>query len=132
MPALDLALVALFLVSGIREGEAVALGMASVTGPAAARRLEVVGKGGKTRTIPTDPSLEGVLAAYLTQDDVRVRGSPGGRRPARRGSNRLDRPVGPRVSPLSAPLCPYKHPGRGRHAGDQAGPVKGGAGNLGG
>ncbi len=32
-PERDLALVALFLVSGIRTGEAVALGMASVTGP---------------------------------------------------------------------------------------------------
>ena len=63
-PERDLALVALFLVSGIREGEAVALGMASVAGPAGARRLEVVGKGGKPRTIPVDPALEQVLAVY--------------------------------------------------------------------
>ncbi len=63
-PERDLALVALFLVSGIREGEAVALGVASVTGPAGARRLEVVGKGDKARSIPIDPALEAVLAVY--------------------------------------------------------------------
>jgi len=63
-PERDLALVALFLVSGIREGEAVALGMASIAGPAGARRLEVTGKGGKARTIPIDPALERVLALY--------------------------------------------------------------------
>lgn len=70
-PERDLALVALFLVSGIREGEAVALGMASITGPAGARRLEVTGKGNKTRTIPIDPSLERVLAVYQATRVVR-------------------------------------------------------------
>ena len=63
-PERDLALVALFLVSGIREGEAVALGMASIAGPAGARRLEVTGKANKSRAIPIDPALEEVLAAY--------------------------------------------------------------------
>jgi len=63
-PERDLALVALFLVSGIREGEAVALGMASIAGPDGARRLEVTGKANKSRTIPIDPALEQVLAAY--------------------------------------------------------------------
>jgi len=65
-PERDLAVVALFLVSGIREGEAVALGMASIGGPVGARRLEVTGKGDKSRTIPIDPSLEEVLDAYQT------------------------------------------------------------------
>jgi site-specific recombinase XerD len=63
-PERDLALVALFLVSGIREGEAVALGMASIAGPAGAQRLEVTGKANKTRSIPIDPALEAVLADY--------------------------------------------------------------------
>jgi site-specific recombinase XerD len=63
-PERDLALVALFLVSGIREGEAVALGVASLAGPAGARRLEVTGKGNKSRSIPIDAALENVLAAY--------------------------------------------------------------------
>jgi len=70
-PERDLALVALFLVSGIREGEAVALGMASIAGPAGARRLEVTGKGDKTRTIPVDPSLERVLGAYQASRSTR-------------------------------------------------------------
>ena len=63
-PERDLALVALFLVTGIRQGEAVALGMASIAGPLGARRLEVTGKGDKTRTIPIDVALERVLALY--------------------------------------------------------------------
>jgi len=63
-PERDLALVALFLVSGIREGEAAALGMASIVGSDGARRLEVTGKANKSRTIPIDPALEQVLAAY--------------------------------------------------------------------
>jgi len=70
-PERDLALVALFLVSGIREGEAVALGMASIAGPAGARRLEVTGKGDKSRTIPVDPALETVLAAYQASRTTR-------------------------------------------------------------
>jgi len=70
-PERDLALVALFLVSGIREGEAVALGMASIAGPAGARRLEVTGKGDKSRTIPVDPALETVLAAYQASRTAR-------------------------------------------------------------
>ena len=65
-PERDLALVALFLVSGIREGEAVALNMASITGPSGARRLEVIGKGDKPRTIPIDPTLDQVLDTYQT------------------------------------------------------------------
>jgi integrase/recombinase XerD len=63
-PERDLALVALFLASGIREGEAVALTVASIAGPPGARRLEVLGKGNKSRSIPIDPALENVLAAY--------------------------------------------------------------------
>ena len=70
-PERDLALVALFLVSGIREGEAVGLGMASLTGPPGARRLEVTGKGDKARTIPIDPTLERVLAVYQTSRAAR-------------------------------------------------------------
>jgi site-specific recombinase XerD len=70
-PERDLALVALFLVSGIREGEAVALGVASLAGPAGARRLEVTGKGNKSRSIPIDPALEDVLASYQASRAVR-------------------------------------------------------------
>lgn len=82
-PERDLALIALFLVSGIREGEAVALGMASIVGPVGARRLEVTGKGDKTRTIPVDVALESVLALY--QDS----------RAARFADHDLDHPATP-------------------------------------
>jgi len=53
-PQWDLALVATFCATGIREGEAVARRMASVAGEAGARHLEVVGKGSKARSIPID------------------------------------------------------------------------------
>ena len=66
-PQRDLALVAVFCVTGIREGEAVALGMASIEGPAGARHLVVVGKGNKARSIPVDAALETVLDAYLAE-----------------------------------------------------------------
>jgi integrase len=64
-PERDLALVGTFCVTGIREGEAVALTMGSLEGTPGARRLQVVGKGGKTRAIPVEGGLEEVLEAYL-------------------------------------------------------------------
>lgn len=70
-PRRDLALVAVFCVTGIREGEAVALGMASMEGPAGARHLAVVGKGNKARSIPVDAALETVLDAYLADRAIR-------------------------------------------------------------
>ncbi len=70
-PERDLALVALFLVSGIRAGEAVSLGMASLAGPSGACRLEVIGKGDKTRTIPVDAALETVLGSYQASRTAR-------------------------------------------------------------
>ncbi len=66
-PARDLALVATFCVTGIREAEAVSLDVGSLAGEPGARRLEVVGKGGKARPIPIDPTLEEVLESYQAQ-----------------------------------------------------------------
>jgi integrase/recombinase XerD len=63
-PERDLALVATFCVTGVRAGEAVALGMLSVQGRPGARHLEVPGKGGATRAIPVDSALEAVLDDY--------------------------------------------------------------------
>jgi integrase/recombinase XerD len=63
-PARDLAVIATFCVTGIREAEAVGLDMGSLSGEAGARRLEVVGKGGKARPIPIDAALDSVLEAY--------------------------------------------------------------------
>jgi site-specific recombinase XerD len=63
-PARDLALVATFCVTGVREAEAVGLDVGSLQGELGARRLEVVGKGGKARPIPVASTLEEVLSAY--------------------------------------------------------------------
>jgi integrase/recombinase XerD len=63
-PARDLAVIATFCVTGIREAEAVGLDIGSLSGEPGARRLEVVGKGGKARPIPVDGALENVLAGY--------------------------------------------------------------------
>lgn len=66
-PARDLALVATFLVTGIRLSEAVNLNLGSLDGPPGARRLIVVGKGNKPRTVPIEDSLEELLMRYLTE-----------------------------------------------------------------
>jgi site-specific recombinase XerD len=77
------ALVATFLVTGIRLGEALALTTQSVDGPPGARRLRVVGKGGAARSIPVDDSLEALVVAYLEsrrkrfpRRDPHARGAP--------------------------------------------------------
>jgi site-specific recombinase XerD len=63
-PTRDLAVIATFCVTGIREAEAAGLDVGSLAGEAGARRLEVRGKGGKVRPVPIDPALERVLDAY--------------------------------------------------------------------
>jgi integrase/recombinase XerD len=63
-PARDLALLATFCVTGIREAEAVGLDIGSLSGEPGARRLEVRGKGGKSRPIPIDAVLDSVIDAY--------------------------------------------------------------------
>jgi integrase/recombinase XerC len=73
-PARDLAVIATFCVTGIREAEAVGLNVASVSGETGARRLEVVGKGGKARPIPIDAVLEQVLAGYQKERSDRFPG----------------------------------------------------------
>ncbi len=64
-PQRDVAVVATFCVTGIRLAELLSLTMSSIDGPVGARRLTVIGKGNKARTIPIDPALETVLDAYL-------------------------------------------------------------------
>ena len=48
-----------------------ALSVASIAGPTGARRLEVAGKGNKSRSIPIDPALENVFAAYQSSRAAR-------------------------------------------------------------
>lgn len=64
-PSRDLALVATFCVTGVREAEAAALSIGSLAGDRGARRLEVLGKGSKMRAVPVDPALEVVVDRYL-------------------------------------------------------------------
>lgn len=73
-PARDLAVIAAFCVTGIREAEAAALDMGSLVGEPGARHLEVRGKGGKVRPIPIDAALETVLAVYLEERKARFSG----------------------------------------------------------
>jgi site-specific recombinase XerD len=63
--------VATFCVTGIREAEAVGLDIGSLSGEPGARRLEVVGKGGKARPIPIDPVLDEVLSGYQKERAAR-------------------------------------------------------------
>lgn len=66
-PARDLAVIATFCVTGIREAECSGLNLGSLAGDSGARRIEVRGKGGKVRPIPVTATLEKVLADYLRE-----------------------------------------------------------------
>ncbi|MFN0089098.1 MAG: tyrosine-type recombinase/integrase [Acidimicrobiales bacterium] len=70
-PARDVALVAAFLVTGIRLSEAIDLTMGSLGGPPGARRIAVTGKGDKTRTIPIEGAFEDLLRVYLEERAAR-------------------------------------------------------------
>lgn len=70
-PARDLALVATFCVTGIREAEAAGLSLGSLAGEAGARRMEVRGKGAKVRPVPIDDSLDAVIGTYLAERAAR-------------------------------------------------------------
>ncbi|MFY1631875.1 tyrosine-type recombinase/integrase [Solwaraspora sp. WMMB335] len=64
-PERDLTVVALALCAGLRLSELLALRVASLAGRADERRIEVVGKGGRPRTVPVEPALDGVVRDYL-------------------------------------------------------------------
>jgi integrase/recombinase XerC len=64
-PERDLAVLATLLLTGVRSAELLSLTQSSLVGPAGERRLHVVGKGGKSRSVPVERPLESVLDAYL-------------------------------------------------------------------
>lgn len=66
-PGRDVALLATFLVTGLRLSEAVGLDLDAFSGPDGARRLSVLGKGGKARTIPIEPAYEQLVEQYLEE-----------------------------------------------------------------
>lgn len=65
-PERDLAILATLLLSGLRSAELLTLQIGSVTGAAGERRIRVVGKGGKSRSVPIEGALDEVIDTYLT------------------------------------------------------------------
>ncbi|MFI6263461.1 tyrosine-type recombinase/integrase [Micromonospora sp. NPDC051006] len=64
-PERDLAVLAVALCAGLRLSELLALRVASLAGRAGERRIEVLGKGGRPRSVPIEDGLDRVLADYL-------------------------------------------------------------------
>lgn len=64
-PERDLAVLATLLLSGLRSAELLSLQLGSLTGRPGERRIHVVGKGSKARSIPIEDALEDVITAYL-------------------------------------------------------------------
>lgn len=70
-PERDLAVLATLLLTGVRSAELLSLTMSSLVGPTGDRRLHVVGKGGKSRSVPVEPPLESALDRYLANRRTR-------------------------------------------------------------
>jgi len=64
-PERDLAVLATLLLTGARSAELLGLQVGSLTGPVGDRRIHVVGKGGKERSVPIEHPLDAVIASYL-------------------------------------------------------------------
>lgn len=64
-PERDLAVVALALCAGLRLSELLALRTGSLVGREGERRVEVMGKGSRSRLIPVEPELDRVVVDYL-------------------------------------------------------------------
>jgi len=81
-PERDVAVLALALVTGLRSAELLSLTVGALAGRPGERRVHVVGKGGKSRSVPVEPGLEVVLEDYLRSRRARLpaerpaRGSP--------------------------------------------------------
>ncbi|MCW2880323.1 MAG: integrase family protein [Sphaerisporangium sp.] len=66
----DLVVLALALVTGMRSAELLGVTLGSIGGAPGDRRIQVVGKGGKTRSLPIEPPIEHLIDSYL---DSRLR-----------------------------------------------------------
>jgi len=64
-PERDLAVLATLLLTGLRSAELLDLRLDSLAGRPGERRLHVIGKGGRARSVPVEPPLEAVLDIYL-------------------------------------------------------------------
>lgn len=65
-PERDLLVLALGLITGLRSAEMRALTVSSIVGRDGEKRLHVTGKGSRERSIPIEPTMETIIAAYLT------------------------------------------------------------------
>jgi integrase/recombinase XerC len=71
-PERDLLVLALGLCAGLRLSELLALRTGSFVGRPGERRVEVLGKGGRPRSVPIEPGLDAVVEAYLASRRLRV------------------------------------------------------------
>jgi integrase/recombinase XerC len=81
-PERDLAVLATLLLTGLRSAELLDLRLDSLAGRLGERRLHVIGKGGRARSVPVEPPLEAVLDAYLASRRARLPRQRLGRRAA--------------------------------------------------
>lgn len=64
-PERDLVVLSLGLLAGLRLSEMLGLRLDSLAGRTGERRLQVLGKGEKIRSVPIEPALEHLIALYL-------------------------------------------------------------------
>lgn len=64
-PERDLAIIATLITCGLRLSELLDLTLGSFDGPPGERVMGVRGKGRKERTVPIEPEVEAIIAAYL-------------------------------------------------------------------
>lgn len=70
-PERDMAVLALALLTGLRSAEMLALRVDSLSGRAGERRIRVVGKGGRVRSLPIESPLEALVEEYLRTRETR-------------------------------------------------------------
>ncbi|MFC6084768.1 tyrosine-type recombinase/integrase [Sphaerisporangium aureirubrum] len=61
----DLVVLALALVTGMRSAELLGITLGSIGGAPGDRRIQVIGKGGKARSLPIEPPIEHLIDGYL-------------------------------------------------------------------
>jgi integrase/recombinase XerC len=81
-PERDLAVLATLLLTGLRSAELLSLSVGSLTGQSGERRIHVIGKGGKARSVPIEDALDEVINSYLATRRTRFSSSRLGSRSA--------------------------------------------------
>ena len=64
-PERDLAFIATALLTGLRLSELIGLNLGSIDGRPGERRIKVVGKGRKERTVPIEEPLHDIIQTYM-------------------------------------------------------------------